>query len=515
MSQPPFEGRTRWLTHRWAASGPQHQAESRARRTGSTWQGGPREPGHGALPRGRPWLRGRCLLDAAQHAGRGAAAGGRAGRGARDRPVGRVRRAGRGRPARGGGRRAARQAGGGDVPERDHGPAGRPARPRRPPRLLCGSGSPRSRTCCQHEDDGPRLVHGFRFEHLSTGRDLPTVADVERLGAGLGAILLELPLRDAGCLLPEWDDLVAITAKARELGAAVHLDGARIWESQPFYDRPLPRSPGVGDSDLRLLLQGARRPGRAPASPARQDVVEEARRWRKRMGGTLFHLTPLAVSALAGLRDYLPKMPEYVAWGRSLATHLVAAGVRVNPDPPHTNTFELFAEGEPDAINERVIAFMERTRRPALRRLAGGAGAGGGHLRGGRARLRAAARPRGGGGMADGDHRTLTEEPIERRAAGDAGAGQPPLDARGAAPPGPAGVELRVRRAAGARPRAGRAARPRRGGRGLGLGRVRRLAGAVRRPDGPRRRRRGGRAGSSTGPPTAPCARWRSTPRST
>ena len=45
-------------------------------------------------------------------------------------------------------------------------------------------------------------------------------------------------------------------------------------------------------------------------------------------------------------------------------------GLRVNPDPPHTNTFEVFAEGDADAINERAIAFMEREQRPAVRRLA-------------------------------------------------------------------------------------------------------------------------------------------------
>jgi threonine aldolase len=212
----------------------------------------------------------------------------------------------------------------------------------------------------QYEDDGPRLLHDFRFEHLSAGRNLPTVADVERLGPGLAAILLELPLRDAGCVLPEWDDLGAITAKAHELGAAVHLDGARIWESQPFYDRPLDEIAGVGDSIYVSFYKGLG--GLAGACLAgEEDLVDEARRWRKRMGGTLFHLTPLAVSALAGLREYLPRMGEYVAWGRTLATHLVAAGVRVHPDPPHTNTFELFVEGEPDAINERAIAFMEQT----------------------------------------------------------------------------------------------------------------------------------------------------------
>ncbi|MEO6511628.1 MAG: beta-eliminating lyase-related protein [Nocardioides sp.] len=212
----------------------------------------------------------------------------------------------------------------------------------------------------QHEDDGPRLVHGFRFEHLSAGRNLPTVADVERLGHGVGAIVLELPLRDAGCVLPEWDDLVAVTTKARELGAAVHLDGARIWESQPYYDRPLAEIAGLGDTAYVSFYKGLG--GLAGACVVgEQDVVDEARRWRKRMGGTLFHLTPLAVAALAGMRDYLPRMGEYVAWGRALAERLVEKGVRVNPDPPHTNTFELFANGDADVVNQRVIAFMEET----------------------------------------------------------------------------------------------------------------------------------------------------------
>ena len=212
----------------------------------------------------------------------------------------------------------------------------------------------------QHEDDGPRLLHGFRFEHLSTGRSLPTVADLERLGGGLAAVLLELPLRDAGCLLPEWDDLVALTTKARELGVAVHVDGARIWESQPFYDRPLDEIAALADSVYVSFYKGLG--GLAGAClAADEDVVDEARRWRKRMGGTLFHLTPYAVLALVGMREHLPRMGEYAAWARELAERLVAAGVRVNPDPPQTNTFEVFAEGEADAINERAIAFMERT----------------------------------------------------------------------------------------------------------------------------------------------------------
>jgi threonine aldolase len=80
------------------------------------------------------------------------------------------------------------------------------------------------------------------------------------------------------------------------------------------------------------------------------------------MGGTLFHLTPYAVSALAGLKERLPRMGEYVAWARSLAAELSALGLTVKPEPPHTNTFLVFADGTREEVMERKVAFMERER---------------------------------------------------------------------------------------------------------------------------------------------------------
>ena len=211
----------------------------------------------------------------------------------------------------------------------------------------------------KHEDDGPRRLHGFEFEFLTTGRETATAEGLRALGPGLGAALVELPLRDAGCLLPTWEELGELSAAARELGVPLHADGARIWESQPFYDRPLAEIAAQFDSVYVSFYKGLEAlSGAALAGP--DDVVEEARVWRRRMGGTLFHLTPFAVSALAGLRDRLPRMGEYAAWARALAAELAARGLRPTPEPPHTNTFLVHAEGQADAVVERVIAFMER-----------------------------------------------------------------------------------------------------------------------------------------------------------
>lgn len=212
-----------------------------------------------------------------------------------------------------------------------------------------------------HEGDGPRLLHDFRFEHLTVGLRTATAEDLRALPAGLGAVLLELPLRDAGCRLPPWDELVELAAAARELDLPLHLDGARIWESQPFYDRPLAEIAGLADSVYVSFYKGLSAPaGAAVAAP--EDVAEELRAWRRRMGGTLYRLTPYAAAALVGLRDRLPRMGEYVAWAHAFAAALVDAGLRVEPDPPQTNTFLVFAPGDADAVNERLADVMERER---------------------------------------------------------------------------------------------------------------------------------------------------------
>jgi threonine aldolase len=212
-----------------------------------------------------------------------------------------------------------------------------------------------------HEEDGPRRLHGLEWEFLTVGRRTPVAADLAAVPGLLGAALTELPLRDAGCLLPSWDDLAGLSAAAREGGVPLHLDGARLWESQPFYDRPLAEVAGLFDSVYVSFYKGLGAQAGACVA-ADEDVVDELRSWRKRMGGTLFTMTPYAVGGLLGLRDELPRMGEYAEWARSLAAALAARGLRVHPAQPGMCTFEVYADGLADEVNERLLAFMEAER---------------------------------------------------------------------------------------------------------------------------------------------------------
>jgi threonine aldolase len=212
-----------------------------------------------------------------------------------------------------------------------------------------------------HEQDGPRRLHGFEVEHLTVGRRVATAEDLEKVPGRLGAVLVELPLRDAGCRLPTWDELTALSEAARERGVALHADGARIWEAQPFWERPFAEIVALVDSVYVSFYKGlGGLAGAALAGPT--DFLTEARVWRARMGGTIFHLTAEAVAGLVGLRELLPRMPDCLTWARAFAAELPAVGITPNPTEPQTPQFLMHAAGEADEVNGRLLAFMERDR---------------------------------------------------------------------------------------------------------------------------------------------------------
>jgi len=210
-----------------------------------------------------------------------------------------------------------------------------------------------------HELNALSEMHRLRVQHLTDEPRVPTVADLDALPGPLAAVSIELPLRDAGYLLPTWDDLVAFSERARERGVPLHLDGARLWESQPFYGRPHAEIAALADSVYVSFYKGlGGMAGAALAGPA--DLVAQARRWRSRHGGTLFTMLPYAVSARTGLAKRLPRMASYVERARELAAGLAALdGVRVLPNPPHTNAFRLFIDAPSDALDEANVAVME------------------------------------------------------------------------------------------------------------------------------------------------------------
>ncbi|MEU6822908.1 beta-eliminating lyase-related protein [Streptomyces atriruber] len=218
-----------------------------------------------------------------------------------------------------------------------------------------------------HEGSAFSVVSGLRTVHPTDEPRLPTADEVRDFEEPFGSLMLELPLRDAGFVLPEWEELEAVVAAARERDAVVHFDGARLWECTPHFGRGLAEIAGLADSvyvSFYKSLEGLS--GAALAGP--RTLVEEARVWRHRYGGQLFQQFPVAVSALLGLKHTLPRLPEYVAHARVVAEALregfAAAGVpwsRVHPERPHTHQFQVWLPYAPDVLDEACVGQAEET----------------------------------------------------------------------------------------------------------------------------------------------------------
>lgn len=210
-----------------------------------------------------------------------------------------------------------------------------------------------------HERDAYAQLTGLRGIRPTTEPRNPRAEEIIALGEPVGTVVLELPMRDAGFVLPSWDELVAVSAAAREAGARVHFDGARLWESTPHLGHSLAEIAGVADSvyvSFYKSLGGLS--GCVLAGTAR--LGEYARAWRHRYGGLVFQQWPAALAAQRGLRTVLPRLPEYVRHARTVAAAMqTLPGARVFPSPPHTQAFRLWLPHPAEALNEAALALAE------------------------------------------------------------------------------------------------------------------------------------------------------------
>jgi threonine aldolase len=219
-----------------------------------------------------------------------------------------------------------------------------------------------------HERDAFSQVSGLRPVHVTSEPRQPTADEVHDFPEPFGALMLELPLRDAGFVLPSWEELSALVDAAHERDAVVHFDGARLWESVSHFGRPLDEIAGLADSVYVSFYKSLDALGGA-ALAGPKTLIDEAKIWRHRYGGTVFQQFPTALTALAGLDRELPRLPAYVAHARVVAEAMregfAAAGVpwtRVHPERPHTHDFQVWLPYDRDAVAEAAIRQAEETK---------------------------------------------------------------------------------------------------------------------------------------------------------
>ncbi len=195
-----------------------------------------------------------------------------------------------------------------------------------------------------------------------------TVEDFKDLGTIPAATLLELPSRPIGGQLPSWDELVDISEWAKAHEVRMHMDGARVWQCRPHFNKSYAEIAALFDSvyvsfykDIGGMF-GCMLLGE-------EDFVTESRVWLRRQGGNLINQGAAVVSSKMGMEKVLPSIDSWVRRTQELAAIFNSIeGVRTNPTLPQSSMFQLYVEGDAKTLSDRIPVVEEETGTKLLRR---------------------------------------------------------------------------------------------------------------------------------------------------
>ncbi|MCO5995371.1 threonine aldolase family protein [Actinoallomurus rhizosphaericola] len=190
-----------------------------------------------------------------------------------------------------------------------------------------------------HENDGARVlararIHTVPDPHGELDEDAVTAALAE--GARPSLLWLENTSNRYGGNALDEASLRRQAAPARNAGAAVHLDGARLANAAVALGRSPAELAAVADTVSFSLCKGLGAPaGSLLCGPA--ELIQEARYFRRMIGGTLHQAGVLAAAGLVAL-DRLPDLAEDHRRAAALRAALAGiAGVEPSAIPRPTN----------------------------------------------------------------------------------------------------------------------------------------------------------------------------------
>ncbi|KEO84946.1 threonine aldolase family protein [Tumebacillus flagellatus] len=212
-----------------------------------------------------------------------------------------------------------------------------------------------------HEEDGLKKLHGLESVLLGEKDRVPTLADIQKLGDDVACVLLELPQREIGGQLPEFAELEAISAYCRERGIVLHLDGARLFEILPFYQKTAAEVCALFDSVYVSFYKGIGAIAGAILA-GDESFTKESKVWKRRHGGDLISLYPYILSADYYYEQRVPKMAQYMEEARELAAlYNECPAVETRPEVPVSNMMHVHIALPKEQVEPIFVSVCEET----------------------------------------------------------------------------------------------------------------------------------------------------------
>jgi threonine aldolase len=212
-----------------------------------------------------------------------------------------------------------------------------------------------------HEQDGLKELHQIDPVLLADKNRPIQLTDVLALKENIASLLLELPQREIGGQLPDYKDLEAISSYCREKGIMLHLDGARLFEILPYYQKSAAEICKLFDSVYISFYKGIG--GVAGASLAGDEAfTTESKIWKRRYGGDLISLYPYILSADYYFKQRLDKMERYYEEAKELAGFFNQChAVATKPLEPVSNMFHVHFDRTKEKLEPILITIYEAT----------------------------------------------------------------------------------------------------------------------------------------------------------
>jgi threonine aldolase len=193
-----------------------------------------------------------------------------------------------------------------------------------------------------YEAGGPAVHSGLVMRGLPAARGRLTpeqlrtaVGQADDLQPASIVVLENTHRSSGGCVWP-LDELSSAVATARELGLAVHLDGARLLNAAVASGTPAATYGRLADTVTLCFSKGLGCPlGAVLAGPA--DTMEQAWQGKFLFGGAMRQAGIVAAAALYALDHHVERLAEDHMRARRLAEGLAEAEVPLDPPEVETN----------------------------------------------------------------------------------------------------------------------------------------------------------------------------------
>ncbi|TDL60987.1 low specificity L-threonine aldolase [Rhodococcus qingshengii] len=212
-----------------------------------------------------------------------------------------------------------------------------------------------------HEEDGLKKLHHIESILLADKDSVIQLEDVVGLEEDIACLLLELPQREIGGQLPDYKTLEDISAYCKEKGIRLHLDGARLFEILPYYQKSAEEVCALFDSVYVSFYKGIG--GIAGAILAgNKAFTNESRVWKRRHGGDLISLYPYILSADFYFDQRVGKMNQYYEEAKEFAHCFNQChGVSTKPSEPVSNMFHVHFDAPKEEMELILVSIYEET----------------------------------------------------------------------------------------------------------------------------------------------------------